>query len=351
MTESTADVFKTKKFTLQNGAILPMLEVAYETYGSAANAKENTILLLHGYTSSPHAGGGGDSNPGWWENLIGPGCAIDTNRYFIIAPNMLGSAYGTTGPRCINPATGKPYGPDFPEITTRDMIEVHKLLLDHFGAGELAAIVGYSYGGYLAFQWGVTYPTRMRALVPVATGITGRGDESTVRELEKHFEAAAGWNGGHYYEAGDGIEDALIEFRSNVLRNYGVDAELRDRGLDEAAVEAQLRSQATKWAAEFDANSLIVLRRCATKYDAKPEASRIAAPLLYILSTTDTLFGPELGEPTVEHIRNVAGTNATYHQLDSPYGHRAPSVDWAKWAEALKCFLNAHASLTAQAAE
>ena len=351
MIESTADVFKTEIFTLQNGTTLPNLEVAYETYGSATNAKENTILLLHGYTSSPHAGGGGDSNPGWWENLIGPGRAIDTNRYFVVTPNMLGSAYGTTGPRSINPETGKPYGPDFPEITTRDMIEVHKLLLDHFGACELAAVIGYSYGGYLTFQWGVTYPTRMRALVPVATGITGRGNESTVRELEKQFKSAAGWNGGHYYEGGDGVGDALIEFRSNVLRNYGVVAELRDRGLDEAAVEAQLQLQAAKWAAEFDANSLIVLRRCATKYDAKPESSEITAPLLYILSTTDTLFGPELGEPTVAHIRKMAGSDATYHELESPYGHRAPSVDSAKWADVLERFLNTYATLTVEAAE
>jgi homoserine O-acetyltransferase len=347
MSKSTADVFKTEKFALQNGAILPMLEVAYETYGSAANAKENTILLLHGYTSSPHAGGGGDSNPGWWENLIGPGRAIDTNRYFVITPNMLGSAYGTTGPGSINPYTGKPYGPDFPEITTRDMIEVQKLLLNHFGAGELAAVIGYSYGGYLTFQWGVTYPTRMRSLVPVATGITGRGDESTIRDLEKQFEAAAGWNNGHYYGGEAGVRHVLIEFRSNVLRNYGVDVELRDRGLDEAAVKAQLQSQAAKWATEFDANSLITLRRCATKYDAKPEAARIAAPLLYILSTTDTLFGPELGKPTIEHIRKVAGIDATYFQLESPYGHRAPSIDWAKWAKVLERFLDTQACLAA----
>ena len=134
-------------------------------------------------------------NPGWWENLIGPGRAIDTDRYFVVTPNMLGSAYGTTGPQSINPDTGKPYGPAFPEITTRDMIEAHCRLLAELGAKELAAVVGYSYGGYLTFQWGVTYPERMRSLVAVATGITGRGDESTVHELERHFEAAAGWNG------------------------------------------------------------------------------------------------------------------------------------------------------------
>jgi len=352
MAESNVQIFKTDNFTLQNGVSLPILEVAYETYGSPRNAKENTVLLLHGYTSSPHAAGGGDTNPGWWENLIGPGRAIDTDRYFVVTPNMLGSAYGTTGPGSVDPTSGRPYGPAFPEITTRDMIEVHKLLLDHLGVGrQLAAVVGYSYGGYLTFQWGVTYPHRMRALVPVATGITGRGDESTVRELELHFEDAAGWNDGHYYDGGKGVEDALVSFRSNVLRNYGVVTELKIKGLDDEAAEAELHRQAAAWAAGFDANSLIVLRRCATMFDAKPEAAQISAPLLYVLATTDTLFGPELGEPTVAHIQDVAGVVARYYELESPYGHRAPSVDWAKWGGALREFLDEFAAVRAEAAE
>lgn len=351
MTESNAAVYKCENFPLKNGTVLPALEIAYEAYGDATRAADNTILLLHGYTSSPHAGGGGTANPGWWEDLIGPERAIDTNQFYVVAPNMLGSSYGTTGPRSQNPATGKPYGPDFPEISTHDMIEVHKTLLEHLGVGELAAVVGYSYGGYLAFQWGVTYPNRMRALVPVATGITGRGDENSVRELTQQFEQAPGWNAGHYYDGGEGVEEALIKFRSNVLRNYGVDAELRNRGLDASAVEEELHCQASTWAAGFDPNSLIALRRCATKFDAKPEAAKLAAPLLYVLSTTDNLFGPEHGDATVTYLREVAGIDATYFELDSPYGHRAPSVDWAKWGDALSGFLAAHASQKAQAAE
>ena len=345
MIECNAKIFATNNFRLQSGEILPKLEVAYETYGSPSNAKENTILLLHGYTSSPHAAGGDDSNPGWWKNLIGPGRAIDTDHHFVVTPNMLGSAYGTTGPRSIDPMSGKPYGPNFPDITTQDIIKTHKLLLEHLGAGgQLAAVVGYSYGGYLTFQWGVTYPNRMRALVPVATGITGRGDESTVRELALHFERAAGWNNGHYYDGGKHVEDALVSFRSNILRNYGVVTQLKDQGLSDEASEAELHRQAATWATEFDANSLIILRRCATKFDAKADTAKISAPVLYILSKTDTLFGPELGEPTVSHIRELAGVVARYFELDSPFGHRAPSVDWPKWQEALKEFLDEFAT-------
>jgi homoserine O-acetyltransferase len=334
--------FSAKDFALGDGGTLPELTVAYETYGDPANAANNTILLLHGYTSSQHAAGGGPEDPGWWEYLVGSGRAIDTDRHFVVAPNMLGSSYGTTGPRSIDPATGRPYGPDFPAITTHDMVAAQSLLLDHLGADELAAVVGYSYGGYLTYQWAVDHPERMRALVPVATGVTGRGDESMVRSLEQDFAAAPGWNGGHYYSAGEGVNEALINWRVEILRGYGVDQELRDTGLNAADVEAGLRTLAAKWAEVFDPNSLILLRRCAIRFDARPDAHRIQAPLLYVLASTDALFGPELGEPTVAHIREVAGVEASYHELESPYGHRAPSVDWAKWADALSTFLKTH---------
>ena len=135
----------------------------------------------------------------------------------------------------------------------------------------------------------------------------------------------------------------MIDFRTNVLRNYGVDAELRDRGLSTDAVDAELHAQAVKWATGFDANALIVLRRCATKFDAKPQVANIAAPLLYVLATTDNLFGPELGEQTIAHIHTEAGVEAIYFELDSPYGHRAPSVDWDKWGGTMSAFLDKHA--------
>lgn len=349
MSDATTAHYSSRGFRLESGEVLRTVDIAYETYGSPENAPENTILLLHGYTSNPHAAGGGESNPGWWENLIGPGRAIDTDEYFVVSPNMLGSSYGTTGPGSINPDTQEPYGPDFPHITARDMIEVHKLLLDELGAERLAAVIGYSYGGYLTFQWAVTYPDRMRALVPVATGITGRGDERLVRELEAHFEKATGWNGGHYYKTAHGVTDALTAFRTNVLRSYGVDTELRDRGHDDDAVAAELERQAKGWAETFDANSLITLRRCAVRFDAKPEVAKIAAPLLYVLATTDNLFGPDLGAPTVEFLNAVAGIDASYYEIDSPYGHRAPSVDWNKWSDRLRAFLRQKASLKVDA--
>ena len=154
--------------------------MAYETYGDKANAEWNTVLLLHGYTSNPHAAGGGDSNPGWWENLIGPGRAIDTDRYFVVTPNMLGSSYGTTGPRSINPDTGKPYGPAFPEITTRDMIEAHCRLQN--SARESSPPLSAILWRIPDLPMGCNLSRSNALLTAVATGITGRGDESTVHD-------------------------------------------------------------------------------------------------------------------------------------------------------------------------
>jgi len=335
----TSKVFSTTDFALQNGRILEQLEVAYETWGKLAPDGRNAILLCHGYTSSPHAAG--DEN-GWWAGLVGPGKAIDTDRYFVVCTNMLGSAYGTTGPASINPQTGKAYGPDFPEITTKDIIGSQALLLDQLKVGQLAAVVGFSYGGYLTFEWGVTYPERMRALVPVATAIKGRGDQGSVQALRDRFAAACpGWNGGHYYGAKkeSGVLEALAALRVETLTGYGVAKQLEDTVPDPAERERRLRAMGMQWAAEFDANTLIVLRNAAVRFDARPGVTKIKAPLLYALSRSDALFGPGIAPDTIALLPNAC-VDARYVEIDSDYGHRGPGVDWQKWAPDLKAFLN-----------
>ncbi|MDP6391082.1 MAG: alpha/beta fold hydrolase [Alphaproteobacteria bacterium] len=340
MTEATAATFTAKSFALECGATLPEMTLAYETYGGLDDDKGNAILLLHGYTSSQHAAGTAQ-DPGWFDGLVGPGKTIDTDRYFVICPNNPGSCHGSTGPNRIDPATGGEYGPDFPDISCPDMAAAQKLMVEDFGIERLAAVIGYSYGGYLTYQWAVMYPDAMRALVPVATAIKGRGDPSMVQDLVDRFAAAPGWNGGRWYGNGEGILDALIEWRMTTLLSYNVDDELRAQDLDEAAVEAGVRERATDWARNFDPNSLVVLRRAAIRFDAEKDAGNIKAPVLYVLATTDKLFGPERGPATVEMLRGL-GVEADYFELASDYGHRAPAVDWAKWAPALGAFLDAH---------
>jgi len=337
----TSRVFRHAGFPLASGSVLPELTVAYEAWGELARDGNNAILLCHGYTSSPHAGGAG----GWWEHLIGPGRAMDTDRFFVVCSNMIGSAYGSSGPGSVNPATGRPYGPEFPAITTDDMVAAQALLLDHLGVRQLAAVIGFSYGGYLTFLWGVTHPDRMRALVPVATAIRGRGDASSVQALRARFAAACpGWNGGDYYgaERESGVYDALVTQRIETLNGYGLAEVLKAETGDAAATVRRLEAIARKWAGEFDANSLIVLREAAVKFDARPKADRIRAPLLYVLSRSDKLFPPAIAPDTLDLLKRN-GVDASYFEIDSEYGHRAPSDDWAKWADALAGFLKRHA--------
>ncbi|HXO92188.1 MAG TPA: homoserine acetyltransferase, partial [Stellaceae bacterium] len=150
--------FVISNFRLQNGAVIAEAKIAYETYGRLAADGGNAVLITHGYTSSHHAAGRSPANeklPGWWDGLIGPGKAIDTDRLYVVSSNMLGSSFGSTNGASSNPQIGTPYGPDFPAITVRDIVAAEKALLDSLGVKHLIAVAGPSYGGYQAFQWSV----------------------------------------------------------------------------------------------------------------------------------------------------------------------------------------------------
>ena len=153
--------FTIRDFALTNGTVMPEVKIAYETYGTLAPNGRNAVLITHGYTSTHHAAGrnpaNGD-NPGWWDGLIGPGKAIDTDKLFVVSSNALGSSAGSTNGASLNPATGKPYGSGFPAITMRDIVAAQKSLLDGIGVKHLVAVAGPSYGGFLGFQWSVSYP-------------------------------------------------------------------------------------------------------------------------------------------------------------------------------------------------
>ena len=337
----TSMLFESADFPLEAGGRLDPLTLAYETWGTLSDSGDNAILLCHGYTSTPHAAG---DDTGWWNGLIGPGRAIDTERYFVVCSNMIGSAYGSSGPPSIDPATSAPFGPDFPEFSTNDMVAAQRRLVDHLGIRQLAAVIGFSYGGYLTFLWGAQHPEFMRSLVVVASGIKGRGDQSMTSQLRDRFVPCAGWNGGHYYDADptNSVRDMLKTSRIETLRGYGVGDSLRAQLGDEAAANARLAEMAAEWAAGFDANSLIELRRAAVAFDGRPGVEAIKAPLLYVLARTDTLFPPELAQPTLTLLQD-AGVSAEYFELDSDFGHIAPVADWAKWGPALQAFLQQHA--------
>jgi homoserine O-acetyltransferase len=321
---------------LQSGAVLRQAQLAYTTYGTLAPAGRNAVLMTHGYTSSHRFVDGGGASEGTWGSLVGPGCAIDTDRFFVVSSNMLGSSYGSTAPRSIDPATGRHYGPDFPPLALPDIVGAQRRLLERLGVRALVAVVGPSYGGFQAFTWAIEHPDFVRAIVPVVTGLRSPRTLD-LDALERRFAADPGWNGGRYYESG-GIGATMAALREETLRGYGIEAELAPRFPDRAACEAEIARIARGWAAEFDAHSLLVLGRAAAAYDAEPLVARIRARVLYVLSRTDALFPPSLA-PTVMAALATAGVDARYAEIDSPHGHLASGTDAAKWAPALRAFM------------
>ena len=326
--------------TLESGEKLPELTLAFETYGRLAADGRNAILVTHGFTSSGHAAGRyapSDAEAGWWDGLIGAGKTIDTNRYFVVSSNMLGSSYGSTAPATVNPATGKRYGPDFPAITLGDIVHAQRLLLDSLGVQRLVAVAGPSFGGYQAFQWAVTYPTYMDGIVPAVTAPKSSGGDAAVKALVDRFAKDPNWNDGWHYDRG-GIPATMTEMRAKTLKRYGRDEILAVTIADPAVRDARIRGMAEAWAREFDPNSVVALRKAASRFDIERDFAKIRARVFYVLSRTDTLFPPSLAPGVMEGL-SAAGVDAEYVEIDTDFGHSASGVDWTKWAPALAGFL------------
>ena len=340
----TSKIYNSSSLALENGGELAELTVAYETWGALNDAGDNAVLVSHGYTNNPHAAG---DDKGWFQGLIGPGKAVDTGRYFVVAANLLGSSYGSTGPASTNPETEQPYGLDFPDITVGDMVNAENRLLEHLGVKQLAAVMGNSLGGHLAFDRAAHFPDQVRAVVVTVSDLRGRGDQGTVDALIARFSQCPGWNHGQYYDnkKDGGVFAELLKQRIETLKNYGFDTKIREEvGDNSDIIEQRLVDLAEPWADQFDANSLIVLRKAVIQFDVREKVSAIKAPVLYILSRTDNLFPTSIAPDTMK-ILTDAGVNAKFFELDSDNGHRAPSVDWQGWADELQKFLDAYGEL------
>jgi homoserine O-acetyltransferase len=333
--------FTLRNFQLTDGTVMAEATIAYETYGRLAPGGRNAILCTHGYTGSHHFAGRNPANgnqPGSWDGLIGPGKAIDTDRLFVVASNMLGSSFGSTNAGSINPQTGEAYGPDFPNITIRDIVAAQKVLLDHLGVCHLVAVAGPSYGGYQAFQWAVAYPDFMDAIVPVNTAPWASVNTGKqLAELQARLASDPEWHGGRYYGKA-ACKTVLTDIRVETLKRYGIETALAPRFPDPAAREAAIRGQAANWAAKWDANSLIILRRALLGFDTRPDFARIKAKVLYILCRTDVLFPPKIA-PDVVKALTAAGVEARYFELDSDLGHSSSGPEHAKWSPVLREFL------------
>jgi homoserine O-acetyltransferase len=326
-------------FPLTSGFILPELKVAYETYGSLNADKSNAILVLHGTTSTHHAAGRltPDLREGWWDGIIGPGKLFDTDQYCIISSNMLGSSYGTTGPGSINPDTGRAWGADFPDITVEDMVTVQKALIATLGIKQLFAVAGGSVGGLLAFQWAVTFPDSMKAIIAADCGPVSRfGTSAALPELVEELQSHPNWNDGRYAEAG-GLKDVMSRIRARTLISYQF-MEKFEGQMPKNQIEALLEETANEWAEEFDPMSLVVLNKALGAFDVSDQLDRIRARFFYVLCDTDEFYPADIGSDITDSMRD-AGANITFHQVSSHMGHYSTSVEPEKWVPQAREFL------------
>jgi homoserine O-acetyltransferase len=337
MSGTTHADFTFSDFRTTGGEILPEVTLATVTRGKLDADGRNAVLITHGYTSGPRMiEPGVASSEGAWTTLVGPGAPIDTERYFVICSNMLGSSYGSTNAASIDPRTGKPYGSRFPHITVEDIVNAQMRMLAGLGVTHLRAVVGPSYGGFQAFQWGVTFPDFMDGIVPVVTSPKTAGADR-IGGLMKWFGPDPNWNGGDYYDTG-GVKQTLTAMRVDTLTRYGMANSLAARYPNRADADAELHRIAGGWADVFDANSLFILGRALESFDVTAQFSEIKVPVLYVLSRTDALFPPTLAPDVMWSLKN-AGVDATYFEIDSDHGHLASGADADKWAPALRAFM------------
>ena len=340
---AAADVktFVVSDFRLKSGIVMPAVTIAYRTLGVLAPDRGNVVLVTHGNTSGPQMiDPGGSTGEGSWNGIVGPGKAIDTDRFFAICPNMLGSSYGSTNAASIDLVTGRPYGPRFPDITVGDIVDTQHALLDSLGIDRLVAIVGPSYGGFQAFQWAVDYPGMMKGIAAIVTSplVPRERSEGNVERLLATLSKDPNWNGSDYYDRG-GVQETMTQIRIATLKTYGIETRLRDTLSDPAAIEAAIRGEASAWAEGFDANSLIILAKALRGFDVTAQFGRIKSKLLYVLSRTDKLFPPEIAPGVMQGLK-AAGVDADYFLLDSDYGHSASGRDAHLWAPRLKQFMD-----------
>ncbi|MDP9962894.1 homoserine O-acetyltransferase [Variovorax paradoxus] len=314
--------------------------MAYVTYGELAPDGRNAILATHGYTASHLmlAHGAGTAE-GSWAPLIGPGKPLDTDKYFIVCSNMLGSSYGTTGPGSIDPASGVAYGADYPDITLTDIVEVQHRLLSRLGVRHLKCVVGPSFGGFQALQWALDHPDWVDSIgVVVSAPYLPASEYSSLESLQAELATNAQWNNGRCASL-DTMVETLEQMRLSTMDTYGMSAVLAARGFDAEECAARCRLMSATWAREFNPYSLLVLMKAALAFDVRDRLDEIRADVLYVVADTDKLFPPD---PTVQTAmgRTRGRRPMHYVQMRTDFGHSASGAGHALWSESLRDLLH-----------
>ena len=363
-------------FRLEHGGAIKELRVEYETYGELSASKDNVVLVCHALSGDAHVAGWDATaksagrtrrwrltHPGWWDAVIGPGKPIDTERFFVVCANVLGSCYGTTGPASINPDTGSPYSLDFPIVTVGDWVEMEKLLLDKLGVRELYAVVGGSLGGQQALEWSLRYPMMMRKTIIMAAGprlsAQGLGFNAVARHAIMNDDF---FQEGKYYGHANGPSNGLAVARMlahiTYLSGKGMDFKFGRRRQQENkdaapgfgtefSVESYLNHQSRTFVERFDPNSYLYITRAMDYYDAAAAwgggdlakaCRRIHSELMVVSFSSDWLYPPEEARSFVNAFIST-GKPVTYVEIQSDNGHDAFLVDTVPVGRLLRSYL------------
>ena len=364
---------------LQSGASIRDYHLAFETYGQLNADRSNAVLVCHALNASHHVAGvyeGQDKSEGWWDNMIGPGKPVDTNRFFVIGVNNLGSCFGSTGPMHLHPDTGEVYGADFPVVTVEDWVNAQARLLDRLGITQLAAVLGGSLGGMQALSWTLQYPERVRHAVVVASAPNLTAENIAFNEVARRaIVTDPDFHGGHFYQHGvipkRGLRIARmighITYLSDDVMNEKFGRQLRQRVMDkttsegaaanpapvptqgagaylystqdiEFQIESYLRYQGDKFSEYFDANTYLLITRALDYFDPArahggnltQALARATAKFLLVSFTTDWRFSPKRSREIVKALLDNR-RDVSYAEIDAPHGHDAFLLDDARY--------------------
>lgn len=350
-------------FALQCGRTLPGFELVYETYGELNEDASNAVLVCHALSGNHHAAGfhsADDRKPGWWESCIGPGKPVDTRRFFVVSPNNLGGCHGSTGPRTNNPATGKPWGPDFPPVTVGDWVASQSLLADHLGIDRFAAVIGGSLGGMQALQWSIDQPERLAAAVVIAAAARLSAQNIAFNEIARQaITSDPNFADGRYFERGGNPDLGLMLARMVGHVTYLSDDGMRQKfgrtlksgdlsvGKDvEFQVESYLQYQGRSFSRRFDANTYLLMTRALDYFDpAREFGDDLVAALrgtqcrfCVVSFTTDWRFSSTRSKEIVDALI-AARRNVCSAVIESEHGHDSFLLPIPRYLDVLGGFL------------
>ncbi len=351
--------FPPDEISLESGEKLGPITVAYETYGRLNDQRSNAILILHALSGDAHAAGfhRKEEKPGWWDNMIGPGQAFDTDKYFVICSNVLGGCKGTTGPSSVNPKTGKEYGFDFPVISILDMVNVQKHLIDHLKIDQLLSVAGGSMGGMQALEWLVSYPDRLKSAIIIATAAKHSPQQIAFHEVGRQaIMADPHWRDGRYYGGlppAKGLSVARmighITYMSEISMAEKFGRRLSNNGKPHKfstgfEVEEYLHNRGDHFVKRFDANSYLYITKAIDSFDvARGKALHEVfkgnkAKILVLAFKSDWLYPASQSKEIVRACK-WAGVDTTYCEIDSTYGHDAFLLEVEEETHLVKHFL------------